>query len=116
MGDDDKIIRLYTRLESLKKNLPQDGRTHERYIREYHLIVQELENIAKLDLSEFKVAEGEIGPLLASYSYLSGEKHYTKERFCDREFLLAKLDALLGYFQIKYFTEHKRTIGFKQNG
>ena len=111
----DKILRLYTRLNSLKQNLPANSSVKEKYVREYHSIVQELESTTKLPLAEFKIADGEVKPLLASYNGMTGEKNYTKERFCDKSFLLAKLDALLGYFQIKYLSEEKRTIGFKQN-
>jgi hypothetical protein len=112
----DKIIRLYTRLNSLKQNLPKSTTCHEKYVGEYHSIVQELEGATKLDLAEFRIPDGEVKPLLASFNYLSGEKKYTAERFCDKNFLLTKLDALLNYFQIKYLSEPKRTIGFKQNG
>lgn len=99
----DKILRLYTRLDSLKRNLPQYSiySINEEYVREYHSIVQELENTTKLDLAEFKIPEMKI-----SFS--------TREKFCDKSLFSAKLDALLGYFQIKYLSREKPTIGFKK--
>lgn len=111
---DDKILRLYTRLNSLKENLPvKTTIISEKYVREYHSIVDDLEKITNSDLIEFKISEAEIKPWLSSYNYITGEKNYTSEKFCDRSFLLVKLDALLGYFQIKYLSQEKRTIGFK---
>lgn len=110
----DKIIRLYTRLNSLKQNLPQHSSIKEKYVREYHSAVQELESTTKLDLAEFKIANGEVKPLLASSNGITGEENYTGERFCDKSFLLTKLDALLSYFQIKYLTKEKSIMGFEK--
>ena len=111
----DKIIRLYTRLKSLKENLPDKTTTiDEKYVWEYHLIINDLEKITTSDLSEFKVPDSEIEPLLSSFNTLTGEKNYTKKRFCDKNFLLAKLDAILDYFQITHLSQEKPTIGFKK--
>ncbi|MBU1809367.1 MAG: hypothetical protein KJ661_07420 [Candidatus Omnitrophica bacterium] len=115
MDINDKILRLYTRLNSLKQNLPDKTTiVNEKYVNEYHSITADLEKIINSDLSEFKVGDGEIRPFLSSYNYIGGVKNYTKDRFCDRSFLLAKLDALLSYFQFKYLSQEKRTIGFKK--
>lgn len=107
----DKIIRLYSRLTSLKENLPSS--VEEKYVRDYHSIVDELEKITSSNLSEFRLPEGEVRSRITSGNYLTGEKKYSKNRYCDKNFLLAKLDALLGYFQFRYLSEKKEEIGFK---
>lgn len=113
MGDaNEKILRVYTRLDSLKKNLPKPQTIHEKYVREYHSIVDELEKITSSDLAEFKVPDAEIKP---HSNYIRKEIRYSRDKYCERSFLLAKLDGLLGYFQIKYLSEEKREIGFKRN-
>jgi len=112
---DDKIIRLYSRLDSLKQNLPANTLIiNEKYVLEYHLIVDELSKITNSELSEFKIGDNEIKHRLISSNHRTKETNYSKERYCDRNFLLAKLDALLSYFQIKYLSQEKRTIGFKK--
>ena len=112
-SNQDRIVRLYSRLTSLKQNLPVGANIAAQYINEYHSILLELQKITS-DLSEFFVPEGDISPVVTSFNYRTGKKFYSEKLFCERSFLLIKLDGLLGYFQIKYLSEEKPTIGFNR--
>lgn len=108
----DKILRLYTRLVALKDNLPTRADVEEKYVREYHSILSDLESEIKTDLSEFKVPESEIDPTVVSWNMLSGDTTYSKDRYCDKPILLGKLDSVLSYFKIRYLSEPTPKIGF----
>jgi len=107
----DKIIRLYSRLSALKQNLPQNFHIHEKYIKEYHLIVDELSAVSNLNLDEFKIPTSEVKPYVAGYSPSRGTM-YSKENHCEKTYVLSKVDALLMYFQMTTSKE-KENIGFK---
>ena|SRR3989338_1661033 len=110
---DDKIIRLYSRLKSLRDNLPQHDILHERYVNEYHGILVELQKVATLDLSEFRIPDGELKRRVISGNYVTGEVKYSNERECAKHYFLAKIDAILGYFEIKFSSkEEEKRIGF----
>lgn len=109
----DKILRCYTRLEALKKNLPNDHKIHEKFIEDYHEILRIISEEARIELDEFNIPNIEIKPKLTSSNYLTREKHYSKDNYCDKAIFLSKLDALLSYFQFKYLSQEKPQIGFK---
>lgn len=117
--DQDKILRAYTRLKSLKDNLPQTYDVHEKYIQEYHEIVDLLTEETGNSLNEFKVPDKELERKITSmwpsipYTGQKAGKRYSKERRCERDVLLTKLDALLSYFEFKYLSERRTEIGFK---
>lgn len=108
----DKILRLYTRLNSLKQNSPVSINVDEKYVKEYHLIIKELQDSTQSDLAEFLISEGEVAPIVRSFNRRTREKDYSRSRYCERSFLLTKLDALLSYFQIKYLSKEKQEFGF----
>ena len=113
------ILRAYSRLVALKQNLPKNYDIHEKYVRDYHEIVDLLARETNSSLDEFKVPESEIQhrvtsswPSILSIGQKAG-KTYSKDRYCERALLLSKLDALLSYFQIKYLSQEKPEIGFR---
>jgi len=111
----DKILRAYTRLVALKENLLSRHDIHEKYIKDYHEIVDVLSSEAHTSLGEFRIPAHEIKPILTGGNYLTGEKFYSKDNYCERTLFLSKLDALLSYFQIKYLSKEKQEIGFKSS-
>lgn len=100
----DKITRLYSRLNALKVNLPQGKWASELYVRDYHSTVNELQSITGSDLSEFKVPENEVSVTFPGLS----------TRHCERNLMMMKVGALLGYFDIKYLSSGDKKIGFRQ--
>ena len=116
----DNIIRVYTRLLGLKNNLPKDCfGIKENYVNDYHQIVDILARETEISLDEFMVPDQEMENKMTScwpdnefFGQKAGAK-YSKDRYCERELFLSKLDALLSYFQIKYLSGDKpQEIGF----
>lgn len=108
----DKILRAYTRLIALKKNLPSGHDIHEKYVKEYHKIINTLSTEANTSLGEFKIPTAEIKPIWTGSNYLTGENFYSEGNYRERILFLSKLNALLSYFQIKYLSQEKPDIGF----
>jgi hypothetical protein len=115
----DKILRVYTRLKSLRNNLPQRYNIHEKYVQEYHEIVNLLSEETGSSLKEFKVPDEELERKVTSawpsipYLKQKAGRRYSEERRCERNMLVSKLDALLSYFEFKYLSEKRTDIGFK---
>lgn len=109
----DELIRLYSRLNSLKTNLPSDHMTHVKYVTEYHDIISNLENVTKTSLEEFKITSNEIQPYSYGGNYVTGENYYTEDSFCEKQFFLSKIDALLSYFSLTYLGKEQPKIGFQ---
>lgn len=107
----DKLIRLYARLDALKNNLSKDNIIEDKFVRDYHLIIDELASLTNLNLDEFKIPMSEIKPLSTGADY-DGKKTYTEEMFCGGSLFFSKLDALMSYFKIKYFSKQDVKIGF----
>ncbi len=112
MSEVDKLRRAFSTLTSLKQNVLEEGHhLHERYVTEYHRVVDGLEKQG-MDLTEFKIPQSELKPILASYNGLSGESTYSDDNYVQKTFFLMKLDALLGYFSLT-IDDKKPHIGFK---
>lgn len=115
----DQYVRLYSRLHSLKANLPENKYISENYVQEYHIIIDDLSKAATIELSEFKIPPSEIKPsIIGNKANITGElswvqeSSYSETRYCERNIILSKMDALLMYFQISNSKE-KESIGFK---
>lgn len=107
----DKLIRLYFRLNAIKANLPKDGSVEEAFVKDYHLIIEKLVGLTDLDLDEFTIPISEVKPYLIMASS-SGKKVYSKKSFCNGSLFFSKLDALMSYLQIKYLSKNDTKIGF----
>ena len=115
----DTILRIYTRLTALKNNLPNTSDVNEKYIKDYHELIDLLRDETGISLNEFKVPENEIEhsitsvwPALPEFGQEAGQT-YSDDRYCERPLFLSKIDALLVYFQVKYLSEEKPQIGFR---
>lgn len=120
MDEQDQIIRVYSRLNALKDSLSDDrvGVIHERYIFDYHEIIQKLSEITNSELDEFQIPESEMH-IIQTGGYLdqeTGEMHmdYSVEKYCDKYLFFSKLNAILQYFTFKYLSTEKEPIGFKK--
>jgi len=103
----------------LRDNLPQGYDIHEKYVQEYHEIVNLLSEETATPLEEFKVSDEELERKVISaqpsipYLHQKAGVRYSEESRCERNVLVAKMDALLSYFEFKYLSEKKIDIGFK---
>lgn len=111
------ILRAYSRLIALKNNLPKYS-IHEKYVKEYHEIIDLLSREVKTQLDEFKIPLSEVKheitsswPSLSEISQEAGQT-YSEDKYCERNFFLSKIDALLSYFSIKYSSKEDPKIGF----
>ena len=88
-----ELAKLLARLTALKNNLPKNL-VERKYADEFNLVLVELEKNASENLDEFKIPTTEIQPRITSFNMLSGNKTYSSESYCDREFLLMKIDGV----------------------
>jgi len=91
---DKELAKLLARLTALKNNLPSGRSTPVKYVSEFNSIITEIEKSTEEKLDEFKIPFSEIRPQQIS------SRIFTDESFCDREFLLMKIDGVLGYFTL----------------
>jgi hypothetical protein len=104
----DIIIRAYARLKGLRSNVDKLSLVEETYANESHSILDTLEKTG-INTTEFRVPIAEIKPRITSVSR-SG-KHYSDEKYVPKVLLLAKLDAILNYFEI-ITSDKPKKIGF----
>lgn len=112
----DALIRAYAMLSSLRKNIEQLSRVEEKYVNEFHIVLDKLEKI-DISVSEFRISDSEIAPIVTSISTLTFKDTpsgvtYSDEKYVDKPYFLTKLDAILGYFEI-ITSEKPRKIGFR---
>lgn len=109
---DKDLLKLLARLTALKNNLPK-WPIPKKYGDEFNLILDELGRISGENLGEFKLPASEIKPRVTSSNYLTGQVTYSSESFCDKDFLLMKIDGVLGYFTLSLQpTKTVNQIGF----
>jgi len=112
----DIFARAFSELSSLRKNIGQmtTERVLEMYVTEYHTVLDKLEGI-KIETSEFRIPDSAVQPRVTA-SWLEGEKSYksySEEKYVDKSFILTKIDAILGYFEI-ITSEKPRKIGYSK--
>lgn len=111
----DAFARAYVTLQSLRKNIEHIGGVEEKYVREFHAVLDRLEGIG-IDVSEFRIPDSELKHRdTAASMYVGGERispyKPSEEKYVTRQFILTKLDAILGYFEI-ITSEKPKRIGF----
>ena len=119
-NNQDILARAYATLSSLRKNIAETASHNvpEKYVDEFHTVLNKLEGIG-LDIAEFHIPDSGVAPIDVSgpivVSLDSGNRltppHYSEEKYVDKSFILMKLDAILGYFEI-ILSEKQRKIGF----
>ena|SRR3989338_7062254 len=111
---DKTLAKLLSRLTALKENIPKDDSfgVLKKYVDEFNLVLGELEKITGDDLKEFEIPGHEVKVRLSGS--LGDKDFYTDDKYCDREFLLMKIDGILGYFTLLLQpSEGKNKIGFE---
>ena len=112
-NDQDTLARAYATLSSLRKNIDQmDYNVPEIYVSEFHTVLDSLEGIGK-EVSEFRIPDSALKPKPGASMYVEGKEIFSsKGDICvERSFILTKLDAILGYFEI-ITSEKPRRIGY----
>ena len=94
----DVIIRAFSMLQTLRNNVAELKLVEEKYEREYSYILDSLEEIG-IEVTQFRIPSLKIKPRLLS-SNASGNKRYSEEKYVDKHYLLGKIDAILGFFDI----------------
>ena len=112
MNNEEKVAVAYTSLTALKSNLPDISIVGENYVREFHSILDLLAESTGYELARFGVPSSEVQPTIVSGNYRTGETTYSEAKYCERSFLMMKIDAVLGFFKI-VSAHPKPGIGFK---
>ncbi|MFC2008317.1 hypothetical protein ACFLT0_01330 [Chloroflexota bacterium] len=111
-NNQDVLARAYATLSALRKNtgeITDRNGIKETYVRKFHSVLDRLESIG-LDVSEFRIPDSEVKRQITS-KHMGGGRSYTDEKYVEQSFLLTKLDAILGYFEI-ITPEKPKRIGF----
>ena len=109
----DELARIYATLSALRKNIDKMPYVEEIYVHEFHNVLDRLKDIG-IDVDEFYIPDFEIQPHLTSINTLSGTRTYTDEKYVKKAYILTKLDAVIGYFEIIMSPEQKK-IGFRKS-
>lgn len=98
MTNNDQTLRAYALLSSLRENIPNERDIEEKWVVDYHNVINKLEDLYGIDLYDFKVPVDRLKQIIAWQNLTSGAKSYLEGLWCDREILMYKLDAVLSYF------------------
>jgi hypothetical protein len=99
-------------LKSLKDNLPQGVRVNEKYVVEYHMILDRAERTLRTSFADYRVPPSELNPFARSGNALLETVNYTAEKFCERNFLMFKIDGALAVLQERTSVQ-KSKVGFR---
>jgi hypothetical protein len=109
MDMNDQLTRAWAQLQSLRSNLPDGSQVHEKYVAEYHAVLELLEEAAGQALRDFCVPAMEVRPRVISVT--PRRVNYSNEAWCDRSYLVMKIDGVLNFFTFSEDPKQKR-IGF----
>jgi hypothetical protein len=104
MTNGDQILRAYATLSSLRDNIPEGYKVHEKWVHEYNGAIEKLEKALGIDLTDFKVPNNEL-----KRSKASGNRDGL---WCERAILMQKLASTLAYFTGLQGGQ-ERQIGFR---
>jgi hypothetical protein len=96
--DQVRLTQAYALLRSLRVNLPEVYEIDPRFIEEYNGILRELEKVSGFDLRRFAIGE-------------SDRFDYLDKRYCDSRLMKARMDGVLGFFDIIWSPRRPR-VGF----
>lgn len=110
---DDILRRVYAKLAAQRDVLAasHEKQLPSRYVAEYHAALAGLAQLG-FDVEEFKVAAGHLRPkgFEGRYPYFGSP---FEEQYVDRDLLLMRIKAVLGYFELSSSAEEPRPIGFR---
>ena len=106
------FIAAYSKLLSIKNNLPEHVSIDESWVIQFHESLEGISDILGSHFNEFKVPESDIKYQEYQTSYNPVQTELSESKFCDRSKLMAKIDAVLTYIQLKSPPEDKEQMGF----
>jgi hypothetical protein len=114
--DDKALFEAYARLNSLKTNVPNGFEVHEKWVEEFHTVLDLLETSTGHYLRNFRIPSPEIKPTVIAArmgtARRPGSATYSKDNYCERSFLVMKIDGVLNYFSYQSAPQERR-IGFQ---
>jgi hypothetical protein len=119
MDDDRKWHLAWAQLDAFQKNLP--SLVEEKHVAEFHDILKLLDEATGEDISAFRIPDEEVKPRItgilrpAFSGRRPGHTSYSDKKYCDRNLMLRKIDAVYGYFkrlQPPPEKPHKPKLGF----
>ena len=116
------LPQAYFLLESLKKNIPDSFEVDQKWVNDFHAILDTVEKDTGNNLDAFRVPQGELHHPIVSVRRASrhgqpGEvRRSTTRTVVERARLLHKVDAVLSYFQFSGNSGDapKQSIGFRK--
>jgi hypothetical protein len=114
MDSDRQWHLAWAQLEALRKNLPEQ--VEEKHVSEFHSILNLLHEATSEDISSFRIPEEEVKPIIAGVLRPTrrrpGHTTYSSKKYCDRDLMLRKIDAVFGYFKRLEPPPEKSKYGF----
>lgn len=111
-----KYLVAYATLLALRKNVDGNSyHTKESYVNEFHQALSNIEQEVGVQIfraDDFRVGNQLLAPQMVSNNYLTHEVKYSKERYCETNIFLTKIDATLNYLQLIAPKEDKQKMGF----
>jgi len=111
MEQQDLLKRVFARLSALRQNLPKDTHVPIHWAEDYHAALQELENLG-IDIKEFRIPSDQFKQIRVGGNYVTGEVRYSRDYYVQRDFFMAKLDAVLVYFELSHGDRQPKIVGF----
>ncbi len=118
-----ELAQAYFLLKSLKDNIPDRHEVEQKWVDDYHSIVDAVAKEAGVDLTAFRVDASELHhPVISARRgfalrgrVVPGSVQYGSKTVIERSRLMHKLDAVLSYFQFKQgASDAMKSIGFRQ--
>lgn len=110
MTDDKKWALGWAKFDALYKNLPKHPT--EDVVRDFHQILDLIQEASGEDLSPFRIPEPRIQPHVVSFNVVSGKQQLSSTRYCDRDYFLAQMDGVRGYFENLRPRPERPHVGF----
>lgn len=114
------LAQAYFLLQSLKDNIPHHSEIDQKWVKDYHDILDAIETNTGFDLKAFRVPDTEvhhpvIGARRGSFRGGLGQVTYGKNLTVPHARLMMKIEAVLSYFRYQQSGEPapKQAIGFK---
>lgn len=105
------MLKSYTLLHAFRENLP-DADVSEDEVVEYHEILDTLDQ-SGFETTDYRIPDTKLKQVLRSYNYVTGgDREYSQKRYCKRDVLLRKIDALLLRFKLISKDVDVEIIGF----
>ena len=96
-----KLRQAFARLKALTEHLPDDDEIEDKYVNDYHALLDTIQAETGQDFSHFRVPENELTrrERLTGIDVFEGETHtaLTPERYCDRAVFLIGLRGAINY-------------------